>query len=252
MNKAIAGVDVSRGSVTVCILDRSPDRQMKQFIRSCKVHKFPKPKQNLGEAIDEFLAMPFDAAVMEPTGGHYSKLWAEQIERSGREVRWVGHREVAGYRESWKLPDKTDKTDAVALACYGVERWNMPGMFLDPRDEIARRLRDYYLQIQFHNSAMTPIINRLRQQLSWECPELAQHAARREWLASPAGMWQAIAGHAKPKWQKIIDQSCGLGIGEFSRELAQQIVASERALLRIETELEQLLTRPEFDSYQEL
>lgn len=245
----IAGIDVSRGSITMAILDRAPDRELKEFIKSCKIYKFPKRGQPIGEAIDELLALPFDGAVLEPTGTHYSKLWAEKIKASGREVKWVGHQEIAGYRKAWRLPDKTDKTDAVAIACYGIERWNIAGMFLDPRMETANQLRNYYLQIQFHNTATTPLINRLRQQLSWELPELSQHKASREWLAQPSGLWKAIAGDPKPKWSKIIDSSCGLGIGSFSRELAQQIVQSELALLRIETEIEALLKLPEFDRY---
>lgn len=242
----VAGIDVSRGSITVAILDQIPQTKLKSFLRTCKVQKFKR------DQIDELLSLDFDVAVLEPTGGHYSKLWAERIKQSGREVRWVGHREVKGYRESWRLPDKTDKTDAVALACYGLERWNMPGMFLDSRCEVAVTLREKYLQVQFFNRATTPLINRLRQQLEWECPELADRSAHRNWLAKPSGLWRAIAGNPTPKWKAEIENSKGFGLSAFSRELAAQIVANERSIQRVESELELLLQEAELSRYLEI
>lgn len=241
----IAGIDVSRGSVTVAILDTLPVTDMKRFAKTCKVRKFKSSE------IDKLLALDFDAAILEPTGGHYSKLWAEKIKQTGREVRWVGHREVSGYRESWRLPDKTDKTDAVALACYGLERWHITGMFLDERHETAALLREKYLQLQFFNRAVTPLINRLRQQLQHECPELADRKTSRAWLGKEIGLWLAITGQASQKWQQEIEQSQGLGISPFSRAIAAQIVASDRELLRIESEIELILQDGSFVPYLE-
>ncbi|NJO81186.1 MAG: IS110 family transposase [Cyanobacteria bacterium RM1_2_2] len=239
----VAGIDVSRGSVTVAILDKLPDQRLKDFIKGCKIRKFKSAE------IEQLLALEFDCAVLEPTGGHYSKFWAIKIEQSGRQVRWVGHREVHGYRESWRLPDKTDKTDAVALACYGLERWNMPGMFLELRDDLALELREKHLQIQFLNRSGVPFINRLRQQLHWECPELAEKTVDRRWLGGPAGMWRAIGGDSSPRWDAILNHSIGLGISPFSRELAAKITAIERSILRIESEIELLLQAPELKAY---
>lgn len=241
----VAGIDVSRGSVTVAILDKLPNQRLKDFIKGCRVKKFKSVD------IEKLLALEFDVAILEPTGGHYSKFWAIKISESGRQVRWVGHREVHGYRESWRLPDKTDKTDAIALACYGLERWNMQGMFLDLRDDLAASLREKHLQIQFYNRASTPLINRLRQQLHWECPELAEHGADRKWLDNPPGMWRAIAGDASKKWQTILDESIGLGISPFSRELASKINSVELSILRIESEIELLMQFPELAPYLE-
>lgn len=242
----IAGLDVSRSSVTVAVLSELPEIEFKLFVKRCKVQKF-----EISE-VDRLLALEFDAAILEPTGGHYSRLWAELVKKSGREVRWVGHREVAGFRTSWKLPDKTDKTDAVALACYGLERWNRPKQFLDPRGEAAAKLRELYLELQFLNHSTTPFINRLRQQLAWECPELAQHAAQRRWLGGSCGLWKAVAANAgTPKWAKVISSSKGLGIGPFSQALAAQIVQLETEELRIEAEIELVLKAPEFERYLE-
>ncbi len=242
----VAGLDVSRASVTVAILSELPAMELKQFVKKCKVLKFESSE------IDQLLVLEFDAAILEPTGGHYSRLWAEVLTRAGKEVRWVGHREVKGYRESWRLPDKTDKTDAIALACYGLERWHNPSYFLDPRVGDAAKLRELYLQLHFLNRAATPLLNRLRQQLAWECPELAEKAGQRLWLGNPSGLWLAVSGERiTPKWGKVIDSSKGLGLGAFSRSLAGQIALNEREQLRIETEIELVLKGSEFERYLE-
>jgi transposase len=241
----MAGLDISRGSVTVAILEELPTIELRSFVKRCKVQKFKTAE------IHELLALEFDAAILEPTGMHYARLWAELIEHSGREVRWVGHREVKGYRESWRLPDKTDKTDAIALACYGLERWHNRSYFIDPRIAEAAKLRELYLQLQFLNRSATPLINRLRQQLSWECPELSEKAAVRLWLGGSCGIWQAIAGQATPKWKQIIEHSQGLGIGRFSQALAAQIVSNELEQRRIESEIELILKGEHFQRYLE-
>lgn len=240
----IAGIDVSKDSVTVCLLENFPTTELKIYAKSYKALKF-----RVSE-IDRFLELKFDAAVLEPTGGHYSRLWAERIKRTGREVRWVGHQEVAAYRKSFRLPDKTDKTDALAIACYGWERWNNPSYFLSERAELPLKLRELYLQLQFLNHAATPLINRLRQQLSHEWPEVAAKTVKRGWMCPVQGLWLAIAQeHISKKWQKSLDDSQGLGLSLFSRDLAEAIVKNERSQIRIEAELELLLRDEDLQRY---
>jgi hypothetical protein len=241
----IAGIDVSKASVTVCLLENIPS-DMKAYAKTYKALVFKATE------IDKLLALKFDAAVLEPTGGHYSRLWAERIKQSGRKVRWVGHQEVAGYRKSYRLPDKTDKTDGLALACYGLERWENVNYFLTERAELPLRLRELCLQLQFLNHSATPMINRLRQQLAHEWPEVANKSAARHWLAPPQGLWMAIANEAiSKKWQRELDQSQGLGLSLFSRDLGIAIVANERAQIRIEAELEQILRDEDLQRYLE-
>jgi hypothetical protein len=133
-----------------------------------------------------------------------------------------------------------------------LERWHNPSYFLDPRVGEAAKLRELYLQLHFLNRAATPVINRLRQQLTWECPELAEKDGQRLWLGGQAGVWRAIEGQeVAPRWSKIIGSSKGLGLGGFSRALAGQIVANEREQLRIETEIELILKGGEFERYLE-
>jgi transposase len=243
----IAGIDVSKDSVTVALLDRLPSEEMKKFCKTFKPLKFKV------QDIEKLLALEFDAAVLEPTGIHYSRIWAEKIRASGRIVRWVGHQEIAAYRKSYKLPDKTDKTDSIAIACYGLERWDKTGYFLSERAELPLKLRELYLRTQFLNSAATPLINRLRQQLSHECPELAQKAVGRAWLAPVPGMWLAIANEKRSqRWEDLIQQSQGLGISQFSEHLAQGIIHNDRAAIAVEKEIEAILQDAELQRYLEV
>lgn len=243
----IAGIDVSKDSVTVALLDCLPDEELKRFCKTFKTLKFK--VADIGKLIE----LEFDAAVLEPTGVHYSRIWAEKIRASGREVRWVGHQEIAAYRKSYKLPDKTDKTDAIAIACYALERWDKPGYFLSQRAEIPLKLRELYLRTQFLNSAATPLINRLRQQLAHECPELASKTVGRAWLAPVPGMWLAIANEARSKrWANLIDNSEGSGISQFSAHLAQGIVLNDRTAIAIEEEIEAILQDEKLQQYLEI
>jgi hypothetical protein len=43
------------------------------------------------DGISAFLALDFDVAIMEPTGGHYSRIWAYHLRQAGKLIRWVGH-----------------------------------------------------------------------------------------------------------------------------------------------------------------
>lgn len=239
----IAGIDVSRGTATVCVLETLP-KDLKRFKDKWKPFKFNAD----AEGIHDLLALDFDAAILEPTGGHYSKIWAHHIQESGREVRWVGHREVANYRHSWRVFNKTDNADAIALACYGLERWNFPQFFLKPKQQ---QLRDLYLQLQHLNRSKNPTQNRLRLQLSHELPEVAQKHVSRDWLKpNPPGLWLAISGESiSPKWQKVFDHSIGLGISDFSQSLAKRLCELERQEYEIELALEQLLQSEDFTHY---
>lgn len=238
----VAGIDVSRGKITVCILEEIP-HDLKRFKNTWKPLTFEaNPK-----GIAQLIKLEFDGCVLEPTGGHYSKLWAYHLTEAERDVRWVGHREVASYRESWKVFNKSDKTDAIALACYGLERWSRPQFFIQPGQLIIREL---HLQLEHLNRDKNPVINRLRQQLSHEFPEASTRTVSREWLApNPPGLWRAIAGEPSEKWRREIEQSIGLGISSFSQGLAKQIILIEKQEYDVEVKLALELDKPEYQPY---
>jgi hypothetical protein len=242
----IAGIDVSRNKVTVCILSCVPD-DLKRFKQKWKPLTFRADR----EGINGLLALDFDAAVLEPTGHHYAKIWAKHLQEAGREVRWVGHWEVASYREGWKAFSKTDKADCIALACYGLERWDKSNMFLVER---SRSIRDFTLQLEHLNRVKNPLINRLRQQLCHEFPEGSERCIQRRWLEeNPAGILRAIAGEKiSNKWEKEFSESIGTGVSTFAQGLARMICQLEQEELLIEQNIAAELNRPEYQRYLEV
>lgn len=236
--KGVAGVDVSRGKVTVCILSELPG-DLKRFQSKYKAIELKSDQ----EGIDKLKELPFDVAILEPSGGHYSKFWATQIQALGREVKWVDHQSIANYRKGWGQLNKTDKADAIALAMYGIER----NRFISPKNQ---ELRDLYHQLNHYNGLANPLINRLRQQLAHEWPEVAERAAQREWGHGAVGLWQAIAGiKVSAKWQKEINASVGSGIQEFSKAQAVMLCGLQDQQGKMEQQAQSILESPEYRHY---
>lgn len=238
----IAGLDVSRGKVSVCILSEVPE-DIKRFTQKFKPHSFTADQ----EGIEGLLALNFDGAVLEPTG-HYSEIWAHHLIKAGRLVKWVGHWEVANYRSSWRIANKSDKIDGVVLACYGVERWHRPQFFITPG---GLKIRKLYLQLEHINRAKNPIINRIRQELSHDFPEVAERDVERHWgTANPPGLWRFLAGeYESNKWCKELERSIGIGIGQFTRQQAVLLCQIERNEFELEAAIDIELSKPEFAPY---
>lgn len=237
----IAGIDVSRGSITIIVLSEIPDDLRKVRRNAIKLTADQK-------GIEALAALEFDCAVMEPSGIHYSKIWAHHLTLLGREIRWVDHQEINNYRKSWKISNKTDQLDAIALACYGLERYNRPSHFIKAQ---RGEVRSLCLQLKHLNRSRNPLINRLRQQLAAEFPEVSEREVKRPWLIeNPPGLWRFIAGERiTPKWQDELDSSIGTGITSFTRGLARQICDSERLEVEVEIALAAELEKPEYAPY---
>jgi transposase len=242
MGIKILGLDVSRGSVTACILSELP-ADLKRFQQVHKCPSFPATR----EGIAALLALDFDAAVMEPTGIHYARIWVHHLEQAGKPIRWVGHREIRHYRESNKLPNKNDNADAIAIAAYAVERWDRPGAFVDGE---GNPIRYRYLELQSLTRIRTPILNRLRQQLSHECPEIAEKAIMRPWLKQSPGILYALTGEkVSKKWRKEFEDSIGEGIGSFTQGLAKQLLLIDQQELLIEQAIASELEKECYQRY---
>ncbi|HEY9664709.1 MAG TPA: transposase [Allocoleopsis sp.] len=238
----IAGLDVSRGKVSCCVLSEIPE-DLKRYAQKFKPHSFTADQ----EGIEALLALEFDGAVLEPTG-HYSEIWAFHLEKAGRLVQWVGHWEVSAYRNSWRIANKSDKLDAIVLACYGVERWGRSQFFITPSQMKIRKL---YLQLEHLNRAKNPVINRLRQELSHDFPEVATREVKRKWgEVNPPGLWRFLAGEIDTeKWRREWQRSIGIGIGQFTRQQAILLCQLERNELELESLIDVELSKPEFAPY---
>lgn len=255
----VIGLDVSKDNVVACSLTEAPFDLKRYFKENSK--SFPRLYSNR-DGIKELLAMNPDCVVMEPTGVHYSWIWAHILKSHGVKILWVGHSEVAAFRKSKKLPDKNDAADALALAAYALGFWNYPEAFLGYEHEcFIIPMREYCLQLQNLNRIQSPVINRLRQQLAREFPEAALKNSQR----GPDGqipLWCFIAGRKRnvkkdqgyyeKLYQISIAPTHGVEISEYSRNLANQLCQLTDWEIQIETELSALLRLPEFNAYNQV
>jgi transposase len=220
----ILGLDISKRSATAWILSEIPE-DPKRYARTQKKIKLEADP----EGREQLLSLDFDCAVCEPTGV-YSRIWRQWLKSAGKEVRLVGHNELANYRNAWKL-QKMDKLDSLALAMYGVERWSRKSSWLVERDYT---LSDLVSLLEHLNTQKNGYQNNLRQRLVWQLPEWHERKIFRPWGGNSPGILKAIAGiEVSAKWQKEIDKTCGCGLRADAQGLGRillQIEAEERTI----------------------
>ncbi|MCT7958731.1 IS110 family transposase [Laspinema palackyanum] len=255
----VIGLDVSKDNVVACSLTEAPF-DLKRYFKENK-ESFPRLYSNR-DGIKELLELNPDCVVMEPTGVHYSWIWARILRSHGVKILWVGHSEVAAFRKSKKLPDKNDAADALALAAYALSYLNYPEAFLGYEHEnFIVPMREACLQLQNLNRIQSPIINRLRQQLAREFPEAALKDSQRG-RDGQVPLWCFIAGRERNLkkhqgyYEKLYEISIapayGVEISDFSRNLAMQLCQLTDWEIQIEEELATLLKRPEFKPYNQV
>lgn len=189
---------------------------------------------------------------MEPTGTAYSKLWLKVCEQENIPVRWLGHVEVANFRRSNRLPNKNDLADAVAIYYY-LATYVEPDHYLELCAGELGRVREIYLQLGSLARIQSPVVNRLRQQLASEFPEMAKsHIGIGRGGFSPFAQWIAT-GEKNTRYDRIYESSIapqyGIEISQFSRRLAQIQIEVHLWESTLETELSCLLSNPVFKNY---
>ncbi|MEH2270105.1 MAG: IS110 family transposase [Nostoc sp.] len=242
----ILGLDVSKSSVSACLLLEKPE-DPRQFYYECPFFKLSAD----AKGIQDLLALNADIALLEPTGNNYSKLWGTHLARSGVEVRLVGHKELRNYRANHlALPDKDDDADALALACYYFDYHKDPRRFVQIRDRAIVRIRELVLRLAHLNRVQSPIVNRARQDLAWQFPEVALVKSRRGESGDVPLLWGWLAGLRKStRYDRLYRETVGLGITDTVREHAKRICNLQREEHVIEAELGELLTDSRFDHY---
>ena len=190
-------------------------------------------------------------SLLEPTGNNYSKLWGTHLARAGVEVRLVGHKELRNYRANHlALPDKDDDADALALACYYFDYHKEPRRFVQIRDLRIVKIRELVLRLAHLNRVQSPIINRARQDLAWQFPEVALVKSRRGESGEVPLLWGWLAGERKStRYERLYSQSVGLGITDTVRQHAKRICDLQREEHAIEAELRELLADSRFEHY---
>lgn len=245
----ILGLDICKSSVSACLLSERPI-EPRQFYLECKFYRFGAD----AAGIKAMLALTPDIAVMEPTGVNYARLWGTHLARSGVELRLVGHKELRGYRGlHLGLPDKDDDADALALACYVFDYLDAPRRFVQIRDRTTTRIRELVLRLAHLNRVQSPIINRLRQDLAWQFPEVALIKSRHNATSDVPPLWAWLAGERlSNRYDDLYADSVGLGLTSTVRYHAQRLCELQREERAIERELLELLTDPMFSNYREV
>jgi hypothetical protein len=241
----VLGLDVAKSSVSACLLTERPI-QPRQFYYECNF--FNQKADAAG--IRAMLELKPDVAILEPTGVNYSRLWGTHLARCGVKIFLVGHKELRRYRENHLgLPDKDDDADALALACYYFDYFNDVRRFVQIREQTTVRIRELILRLAHLNRVQSPIINRLRQDLAWQFPEIALVRSRRGTSNVPA-LWGWLAGErSSNRYDHLYKNTVGLGLNTFAKYHAQRLCHLQREEQEIEDELAQLMADPKFDSY---
>ncbi|WP_414544293.1 IS110 family transposase [Nostoc sp. CCY0012] len=245
----VLGLDVSKSSVSACLLTEKPI-QPRQFYYECPFRCLSANSAG----IKQLLELKPDIAIMEPTGTNYSKLWGTHLARAGVEVRLVGHKELRSYRQHHlALPDKDDDADSLALACYYFDYHQEPRRFVQIRDLTIVRIRELVLRLCHLNRVQSPIINRIRQDLAWQFPEVALVRSQRLKAGKVPLLWGWLAGERKSsRYDRIYKNTVGLGLSDTVRYHAERLCNLHREELAIEEELHQLLADDRFRLYLEV
>lgn len=244
----VLGLDISKSSVSACLLLEKP-ADPQQYYYEATFFKF---EANVS-GISQLLALNPDIAVMEPTGVNYQKLWGIHVARAGIEVRLVGHKELRSYRANHlKLPDKDDDADALALACYALDYLEDSKRFIQIRDAVTVRIRELVLRLAHLNRVQSPVINRVRQDLAWQFPEIARVRSLRGKTATPL-LWGWLAGERKAKkYDNLYCETVGLGLTDTVRLHAARICDLQREEAIIERELIEAIQLPQFNPYRKV
>ncbi|MFY7802947.1 MAG: IS110 family transposase [Limnoraphis robusta] len=210
-----------------------------------------------------------DVVVIEPTGT-YSRLWKNILDFCGISILWIGHMELKRYREG-KSPRghrKSDALDALMMACHPHDPENRSELgelnlekYLKPQPDSILRLRDLILQQKHLTRVQSPIINYLRQRLSFEFPERALSRSQSEKFDPPLWAWLAQkfdncskSGQTEINnvYQESIAKELGTEISDYSRLHAKWLCDIALEEKRIKAQIKELLDLPEFKPYLEV
>lgn len=241
----VVGLDVCKGSVVACMLDadKRPTKPRQLYYDL----DFPTFQAD-AKGLRDLLSLNPDVAVMEPTGTNYSKIWAAKLTQAGVAIALVGHIELRNYRKNLGLSDKDDAGDALALACYYLEHKDSSlNRFVRMRDPIVAQMRDVCLRIIHLNRSINPTINRIRQDLAWQFPEVAD-------ISLDARLfWGWLAGERKShKYDAKLASSIGLGLipETVSSAIALSALHEREAILT--ARLRDYLKDPRFGNYRKV
>jgi len=276
----ILGIDVSKSSITTCILTQYPKGGLQgywQKTRNSQSKNYPvfyaSPKKGQKSAFDFAKYCEehqITHAVIEPTGNHYSRLWSRIIQSLGIKVLWIGHIELRRYRESKHLPNKSDAADALAMAAYPVDEEHLTEdgefnqkRYLIEQGETIGKIRELVQQMEHLNRVQSPIINHTRQLLAWQFPEKANSKTRTSSNGNIPPLWGWLAGREnecypatvaklKVSYSESIAHTVNLEIEPIVKLQAGWLCDLELAEQRLEQALTALIDEEQFQKYNEV
>ncbi|WP_414530902.1 transposase [Nodularia chucula] len=245
----VVGLDVSKSCVSCCLLTEKPSSP-REFYYECRFYKFDTTQTGLTGLM---LLRP-EIAILEPTGMNYSRFWVEHLTRAGVEVRFVGHKQLRNYRENHlALPDKDDDADSLALACYQFDYGSDLGRFVRVRDRTISRMRELVLRLNHLSRIQSPIINRVRQDLAWQFPEVALVKSVRGVSGKVPLLWGWLCGQRESKKYDLLYQNtAGLGLTNSVKFHAERICSLQIEEQLIEDQLAAILADERFAAYREV
>ncbi|MEO0487944.1 MAG: transposase, partial [Cyanobacteria bacterium J06659_2] len=260
----IIGIDISGGFATAVLLDSQPENLL-SYYHSEKYTPFDFEPTH--EHLEALISLEPDCVAWEPTGTHYELVYRDWFKKHGVEVKRIAAKRVASYRNDSGL-DKTDGTDALAIASYTLKRYDDPSAFIQECE--LEEMRHLYLQRHGLIKIQRRYCQRLRLQLHHEFPEAADTKLNaRLWGERGAGLvsWLSDNGsnRSNTRWttlyeggvrnknrvaiKKTINPTIGTGISDYSKWLAKHIWEIWEQCREIEERFEQELAKPEFKPY---
>lgn len=256
MKILIVGIDISRSSISACFLMEKPKDPRNDYY-SADIETFHANLENLNRLkakIESFRAERV-IAICEPTGVNYARLWMNKLADWGVEVRLISNSKLPPYRSNLmksegKSSAKTDDIDAFAIACWYFDKEERD--YIRIRSPIISRIKYLCLRLEHLNRIQSPLVNRMRQQLAWQCPEIA--AIRSDKLGEePPLLWGWLAGIRKSKkYDRILAATIGSGIEDEVRWAAAQYCQIEDEIFKLRMELQRAIEQREFFPYRKV
>jgi Transposase len=258
----IAGLDVGKNSSYIVAWDADiPLSNPKEFFEY--EAEFTCLSPNV-ESVNKIIALkPINGRLivfMEPTGS-YSRVWVSNLKDAGVEVHLVPHNLVNSSRLAlcnWN--DKDDEHDAVVLLVLAQKWWNNPNsvQLIKQKDPLIQELSNLYLDGESCNKVLNQLVNRARQKLHQEFPEVADINSIPTAKGEASRFWSWICGAVVPlrseiKYRKQLANSIGSAKTKgFSKQLiayAQSIVEWQLRRYQIDSKMRAILALPQFKRY---
>jgi len=257
MKELIIGIDISRSSIAACFLLQKPENPRDDYFDAdIKTYKANLDNLNsLKTKIDSFGADKV-VAICEPTGINYAKLWINKLNEWVCETRMISNSKLPTFRsellgKDGKSGAKTDDIDAYAIACWYF--WKTDRDYLKIRCAVIGKIKYICLRLEHLNRIQNPIVNRMRQELSWQCPEIARVKSKMASEELAPLLWGWLAGLRKSKrYDRILANTIGTGLEPETRWAARQYCDIEFEMYKLRAELTKLIGKPQFFEYRKV